>query len=83
MQGSPNSTSLHQKRPRLKLDPKEYAIVRKRVLERDGWRCQDCGAMKDLQVHHVKPRSQLGGDVMHNLITLCANCHGKSHGWRW
>ncbi len=39
--------------------------------------------MKDLHVHHVKPRSQLGGDVMRNLITLCANCHGKSHGWRW
>jgi predicted HNH restriction endonuclease len=28
----------------------------------------------------MKRRSQLGGDVMSNLITLCANCHGKCHG---
>jgi 5-methylcytosine-specific restriction endonuclease McrA len=71
---------LRQKQPRLKLDPKEYTIVRKCVLERDGWRCQVCGSMKNLEVHHMKRRSQLGGDVMPNLITLCVDCHGKSHG---
>ena len=82
MQSSLNLTPLRQKQPRLKLDPKEYAIIRKRVLERDGWRCQECGSMKNLQVHHMKRRSQLGGDMMANLITLCASCHGKCHGWR-
>jgi 5-methylcytosine-specific restriction endonuclease McrA len=70
---------LRQRQPRLKLNQKEYAIVRKRVLERDGWRCQECGSMKSLQVHHMKRRSQLGGDVMPNLITLCVNCHDKCH----
>ena len=30
-----NRMRLRQKRPRLKLDPKEYAIVRTRVLEHD------------------------------------------------
>jgi 5-methylcytosine-specific restriction endonuclease McrA len=70
---------LRQRQPRLKLDPKEYAIVRKRVFERDGWRCQECGSMKNLQVHHMKRRSQLGGDVMPNLITLCVSCHEKRH----
>jgi hypothetical protein len=74
-----NSVRLHQKRPRIKLDPKEYAIVRTRVLERDSWRCQECGSMQCLEVHHIKPRSRLGGDVMHNLITLCGGCHGKCH----
>ena len=40
--------------------------------------------MENLQVHHLKPRSKLGGDVMVNLITLCADCHGKCHGSvRW
>jgi 5-methylcytosine-specific restriction endonuclease McrA len=71
---------LRQKQPRLKLNAEEYTVVRKYVLERDGWRCQDCGALKDLQVHHIKPRSQLGGDVACNLITLCAICHGRRHG---
>ncbi len=82
MQGSINSVRLRQKRPRLKLDSKEYAIVRTRVLERDGWRCQQCGSTKGLEVHHMKPRSRLGGDVMDNLITLCVDCHGKCHGGR-
>src|SRR6202011_3019126 len=79
---STNSMRLRQKQPRPKLTSEEYSVVRTRVLERDGWRCQDCGAMKDLQVHHMKPRSQLGGDVLHNLITLCARCHGTCHGRR-
>jgi 5-methylcytosine-specific restriction endonuclease McrA len=79
--GSTNSMRLRQKQPRFRLSPEEYTVVRNQVLERDGWRCQDCGTMKDLQVHHIKPRSHLGGDVTHNLITLCANCHKKRHEW--
>jgi 5-methylcytosine-specific restriction endonuclease McrA len=71
---------LHQKQPRVRLKPEDYDVLRNEVLKRDGWRCQDCGAMKDLQVHHIKRRSQLGGDVAQNLITLCASCHGKRHG---
>jgi 5-methylcytosine-specific restriction endonuclease McrA len=72
-------TTLRQKRPRLKLEPEEYAVVWNRVLERDAWRGQECGSMKSLQVHHMQRRSQLGSDLMANLITLCAACHGKHH----
>jgi 5-methylcytosine-specific restriction endonuclease McrA len=75
-----NSMRLRRRQPRLKLSPEEYALLRNQVLERDGWRCQDCGAMKNLQVHHIKRRSQLGGDLAHNLITLCASCHKREHG---
>jgi 5-methylcytosine-specific restriction endonuclease McrA len=82
MQSSSNSVRLRQKQSRLKLNPKEYTIVRNRVLERDGWRCQECGSMEGLEVHHMKRKSQLGGDVMQNLITLCVSCHGKCHGRR-
>jgi cytochrome c553 len=32
--------------------------------------------MQHLQVHHLKFRSQSGGDEEQNLITLCAECHG-------
>ena len=71
---------LRQKQPRIGLTLEDYGVLRSQVLKRDGWRCQDCGAMKDLQVHHIKRRSQLGGDVAQNLITLCARCHGKRHG---
>ena len=82
MKSALNSTRLRQRQPRLKLDPKRYAIVRLLVLERDSWRCQECGSMECLEVHHIERRSQLGDDVMGNLITLCAGCHGKCHGRR-
>jgi len=71
--------SLRQKRPRIKLDSDEYILLKKQVLEQDGWRCQECGSMDNLQVHHLKPRSRLGSDTLPNLITLCAICHGKRH----
>jgi 5-methylcytosine-specific restriction endonuclease McrA len=35
--------------------------------------------MQHLQVHHLKLRSQSGGDVEQNLITLCAECHEQAH----
>jgi 5-methylcytosine-specific restriction endonuclease McrA len=71
---------LRQKQPRQKLDPESYEALKNEVLERDGWRCQDCGSAKMLEVHHVKPRSKLGDDASDNLITLCVDCHGRRHG---
>ena len=64
-----------ERKPRLKLAPDEYDALRLRVLERDGWRCQICGSMSDLQVHHLKHRSRLGNDELDNLIALCLRCH--------
>jgi 5-methylcytosine-specific restriction endonuclease McrA len=67
-------------RPRLRLDPEAYRQLYREVLERDGWRCQWCGRMENLQVHHIQWRSRLGDDVEENLITLCCSCHGLIHG---
>jgi 5-methylcytosine-specific restriction endonuclease McrA len=49
------------------------------VLRRDGWRCQSCGTMSNLEVHHKQFRSQSGEDSELNLITLCAVCHETVH----
>jgi 5-methylcytosine-specific restriction endonuclease McrA len=70
---------LRQKQPRLKLDPESYEALKTEVLERDGWRCQDCGSATMLAVHHLQPRSKLGHDTSDNLITLCVYCHGRRH----
>ncbi len=72
-------TGLFPKRRRLQLDTATYRRLRQRVLERDGWRCQRCGRMNELQVHHICPRSQLGEHAEGNLITLCASCHQVVH----
>ena len=38
-----------------------------------------CGELRNLQVHHIKFRSQRGSDLEENLITLCVGCHENIH----
>jgi 5-methylcytosine-specific restriction endonuclease McrA len=63
----------------VRLDAASYELLRQEILQRDGWRCQFCGTMSNLQVHHQQFRSQAGADVESNLITLCADCHSIIH----
>jgi len=64
---------------RLRLDAEAYQKLHQQVLERDGWRCQACGSLRGLEVHHIQHRSQLGDDSDGNLITLCSDCHRALH----
>jgi hypothetical protein len=58
---------------------------KKIALKRDKYTCQKCGH-KDITnltlcVHHIKHKKsnpELTNDLT-NLITLCANCHSKTH----
>jgi 5-methylcytosine-specific restriction endonuclease McrA len=72
-------SSIGPKVPRGRLNPTSYESLRRQVLRRDGWRCQSCGTMSNLEVHHQQFRSHSGHDVEENLITLCAICHGVKH----
>jgi phage terminase large subunit GpA-like protein len=63
----------------LRLDPASYENLRQQVLLRDGWRCQSCGTMANLEVHHKRFRSHCGDDSEQNLITLCSACHASVH----
>ena len=67
------------KRPRLRIHNETYGKLRKQVLQRDGWRCQECGGRSKLEVHHREFRSHSGDDAEQNLITLCVACHGNVH----
>jgi ATP-dependent DNA helicase RecQ len=73
-------SSIGPKPRRLRLDPTSYECLRQQVLRRDGWRCQSCGSMSSLEVHHKQFRSLSGHDSEENLITLCAMCHASLHG---
>lgn len=70
---------IRPKTPRLPLDSLSYERLRQRVLRRDGWRCQSCGTMSNLEVHHREFRSHSGSDAEENLITLCTACHARQH----
>jgi 5-methylcytosine-specific restriction protein A len=69
-------------RPRaapLRLDPLSYESLRQQILRRDGWKCQFCGTMSNLEGHHREFRSHSGADSEENLITLCTACHARVH----
>jgi 5-methylcytosine-specific restriction endonuclease McrA len=63
----------------LRLDPVSYENLRQLVLRRDGWRCQSCGRISNVEIHHKLFRSQSGEDSETNLITLCVRCHQRMH----
>ena len=53
--------------------------LRQQILRRDNWRCESCGTMLNLDVHHSEFRSHSGSDSEENLATLCAACHARVH----
>jgi 5-methylcytosine-specific restriction endonuclease McrA len=66
---------------------------RKRVYERDGYRCRKCGALGKqkggkvtLSLQHMLPERllrRLGRPAVDSeLVTLCLSCHGKMDGGR-
>ena len=57
-------------------DAETWAIVRRAVLVRDGYRCTACRKAGRLEVDHIRPMYK-GGSVldMGNLQALCRACH--------
>ena len=55
---------------------------RKKIYERDGYKCLDCGSNVNLEPHHILPirkeeyRARLFD--LTNGITLCRQCHQKT-----
>lgn len=54
------------------------AALRARAEKYRGKKCQLCGAMDRLQVHHLDQNP--ANNTPENLTTLCASCHSK---WHW
>ena len=56
-----------------------WKVLRMAILERDGFRCKDCGCGGRLEVDHIKPvrtHSELSC-APDNLQALCPGCHTK------
>lgn len=60
----------------------EMDSVRKVILKRDNYTCQDCNiSNKKLTIHHIK-ESHKHPELKFkrsNLITLCQRCHSLRH----
>lgn len=51
------------------------------LIERDGYRCSECGAHQDLTIDHIIPLSRGGDDSLDNLRWLCRS-HNSQKGDR-
>lgn len=62
----------------------EWRNLRKQVLKRDNYQCQQCGATAEesgypLEIHHIIPpkgNKELFFDI-NNCVTLCKWCHAR------
>jgi len=55
---------------------RQMPLTRRNVFQRDGHRCQYCGAMDErLSIDHVIPRSRGGADTWENVTTACLPCN--------
>ena len=53
--------------------------IRRLALDRDDWRCRDCGKAGRLEVHHCQPLKDGGNNALANLLTVCVRCHKLRH----
>lgn len=53
------------------------SALRAKVYDRDGRKCVECGAGKDLSLDHIYPHSLGGEDTLENLRTLCRPCNSS------
>jgi hypothetical protein len=49
--------------------------VRRAVLQRDDYQCQECGATEELEMDHIIPKSRGGATTVENLQVLCHSCN--------
>lgn len=61
------------------LDSREWAVKRRKVLERDKWLCQGCLSSRATQVHHLT-YAHVFDELFYELVSLCDDCHDKAHG---
>jgi len=61
-----------------KRQPRElWAETRRKVLQRDFWRCTRCGSRlceRTAHIDHIQS-GKTGSNAMENLRTLCRRCH--------
>lgn len=59
---------------------RKVLLTRRNVFRRDEHRCQYCGAMEDLTLDHVVPKSHGGPDTWENLVAACVPCNNRKGG---
>ena len=70
---------------KLRAQQKREADLRRQATERAGGRCEKCGKVAELEMHHIKPKRMGGTTYQYSLaevIMLCNADHARVHGQR-
>ena len=57
----------------------QWARIRTEAFQRAGYRCEECGATRRLEGHHIKSVQDGGQHIANNLLALCVKCHIIRH----
>lgn len=59
----------------------DWDIKRHHIFKRDNYKCQKCGSVQELVLHHkeYEPNKLPWDYPDENFITLCNNCHSGGH----
>ncbi len=60
------------------LGTSDWAVRRRSVIDRAGFRCQICASDGKLHVHH-RTYARRGAERAEDMVALCADCHGLFH----
>lgn len=74
-----SSHRLRQEEYRRYLKTDHWKITRAEALRLGHYRCKDCGATANLQVHHLT-YARRGHERQSDLVVVCDKCHKKRHG---
>ena len=50
---------------------------KRKIMVRDGNQCVYCGAIKNLTIDHIIPKSKGGKNTYENCVTACYTCNNK------
>ena len=68
--------ALRKRRPK-RIKGSRWGVIRRRILMRDGHRCQQCGATAPLEIDHIRPLAEGGDHCDDNLRVLCRPCNRR------
>lgn len=63
--------------PKPKLRTPIEPSLRRQILERDAYRCQECGGWTNLSLDHIIPITKGGQNTADNLRVLCLSCNTR------
>ena len=58
-----------------KVRQEQYSMMRNFKRKNNKLTCNRCGKSENLEIHHIIPVAQWGGNDVNNLMLLCKDCH--------